>query len=186
MLFLIDVFTEHGHFKVVPSVKNMSLRQAINKIEAEGFRWEISDSIYNDKLAPGMVVEQNPKANSKVKSNRVIFIGINALTPRMVTYPSIKDISIRQAQAKLEGLGLKNIRIETVYSPFKGLVIDSKINGLSISGGTKIPASSYITLQVGDGAETENVIDSLTEESASGTDVSDFSGENSTGVDFMQ
>ena len=38
-------------------------------------------------------------------------------------------------------------------SPFKGLVIDVKVNGANAAPGTKFPSSSSITLIVGDGNE---------------------------------
>lgn len=158
-LFLIDIFTEHGKYKIVPNVKNLSLQQAASKIEEAGFTYEITDSIYDDHLRPGQVTEQSPKGNSKVKSNRIIYLSINAFSPRLITFPNVKEISLRQAQAILEGLGVKNVRIEEVYSPFKDLVIDAKMNGLSLRAGTKIPTNAYITLQVGNGSEMTDSLD---------------------------
>lgn len=183
-LLLIDVFTEHGKYKIVPDVKNMLLRDAITKIENDGFRWEISDSVYNDNIKPGEVVEQTPKGNSRVKSNRIIYIGINAMQPRTVAFPNIQDISVRQGQAILEGLGFKNIKIETVSSPYKGLIIYAKINGLQLSAGKKLPVSSTITLVIGDGMEP-SLVDSL---SISDENIveEDIVPDNGNSIDFMQ
>ena len=183
-LLLIDVFTEHGKYKIVPEVKNMQLRDAITKIESDGFRWEISDSVYNDNIKPGEVVEQTPKGNSRVKSNRIIYIGINAMQPRTVAFPNIQDISVRQGQAILEGLGFKNIKIETVSSPYKGLIIYAKINGLQLSTGKKLPVSSTITLVIGDGMEP-SLVDSL---SISDENIveEDIVPDNGNSIDFMQ
>lgn len=160
-LFLVDLFTRHGENIVVPNVKNLSLQEAINKLEDAGLKYEITDSIYNDRLRPGQVADQTPKANSNVKSNRTIYITINAFSPRLISMPRLQDMSLRQAQSTLESLGLRNIRIEMVYSPFKDLVIDAKMNGLAIAPGTKVPASSYITLEVGDGSDLTFANDSL-------------------------
>lgn len=157
MLFL-DVFTEHGTYKVVPDVKGQQFSQAKETIESNGFRWEISDSIYNDTFAPGCVMEQTPKENTKVKSNRTIYVVINAFTPRLVNLPNVCDMSERQAIAKLQEVGLRNIVVETVDSPYKGLVLECKFNGLAIAPGKKIPSSSNITLYVGDGQELTDSI----------------------------
>lgn len=181
LLICIDIFTEHGEYKVVPTLKNLTLDQAIAKVEAEGFKWDISDSIYSDDFRPGVVVEQNPKENSKIKSNRIIYIVINAFTPRVVTIPNVIETSERQAVSLLEGLGLKNVRVETAYSPYKGLVIDCRINGHSVQAGSKVSSSAFITLVVGDGAESGMSADSLAADSA----VIDDFGDNSVGVDFM-
>lgn len=152
-LIFLDFFTEHGKFKIVPNIKQMPLNEAIQVIKSEGFKYEITDSIYNDTFKPGTVVEQSPKEGARVKSNLTIYIGINAFSPRLITLPSLKDLSERQAQAKLVELGARNIKIETVSSPFKGLVIDVKVNGANAAPGTKFPSSSSITLIVGDGYE---------------------------------
>lgn len=181
-LILIDVFTEHGTYKEVPNVKDMPIRQAIDVLEEAGFKWEITDSIYNDKIKPGAVTEQNPKGKARVKSNRTIYLGINAMSPRTLSFPNIMEISVRQGEAILQGLGFKNIIIETIPSPFKGLILEAKINGLSITAGRKVPASSHITLVVGDGNELNNETDSIV-----GTDTTTIDDQGvDMGVDFMQ
>lgn len=184
-LLLIDVFTEHGKYKIVPDVKNMQLRDAITKIEKDGFRWEISDSVYNDNMKPGEVVEQSPKGSSRVKSNRIIYIGINALQPRTVAFPNIQDISVRQGEAILEGLGFKNIRIETVSSPYKGLIIYAKMNGLQLSAGKKLPVSATVTLVIGDGMEP-SLVDSLSISDENIGMEEDIVPDNGNTIDFMQ
>lgn len=185
-MVLIDIFTEHGSYVVVPEIKNLPLSEAVAKLDEAGFKYEVADSIYEEKVKPGMVVDQVPKGNSKVKSHRTVYITINAFAPKMVTFPNIQEISVRQAQAVLESLGLKNVRIDTVYSPFRGLVIATKMNGLPINPGTRIPASAVITLEIGDGAENllpDSVPPTPAEGSADGEHVR---GDNSvSNVDFM-
>ena len=44
------------------------------KLEQEGFKWDVSDSIYSDDFGPGVVVDQNPKENSKIKLIKLEFI----------------------------------------------------------------------------------------------------------------
>ena len=55
-LIFLDFFTEHGKFKIVPNIKQMPLNEAIQVIKSEGFKYEITDSIYNDTFKPGTVV----------------------------------------------------------------------------------------------------------------------------------
>ncbi len=66
---LIDVFTLHGQEAKVPNVRNMTLDNAIRKIEAADFDWEISDSLFNEAIKPGMVLEQEPKGNAMAKTS---------------------------------------------------------------------------------------------------------------------
>ena len=185
-MVLIDIFTEHGKYVTVPEIKNLPLSEAVDKLDNAGFKYEVTDSIYEEKVKPGTVVDQVPKGNAKVKSHRTVYITINAFAPKMVTFPNIQEISVRQAQAVLESLGLKNVKIDTVYSPFRGLVIATKMNGLPINPGTRIPASAVITLEIGDGAENllpDSVPPAQAEGAGEGENVR---GDNSvSNVDFM-
>lgn len=149
-LLYIDYFTEHGEYKVVPDVEGMLLSDATAKIESEGFRWEVTDSVYNSDMLPGAVVDQNPKEGSKIKSARKLYISINALTPRKVYFPDVNEKSYRQGLSLLEGLGFKNIKIKKKSSPYNGLILYAERAGNKLTVGDRISINSDITLVVGD------------------------------------
>ncbi|MGN0214792.1 MAG: PASTA domain-containing protein [Muribaculaceae bacterium] len=154
----MNVFTRHGQSQEVPDLKGKPLREAIVIIENQGLKWEINDSVYNDTYQPGCVVEQSPKAFSAVKAQRTIYLTVTPFSPRLVTLPNVKDMSVRTGQSMLEGLGFRNINIEMVHSEFNGLILGITINGRNVASGERILLSSQITLQVGDGAE---MVDSI-------------------------
>lgn len=145
------IFTQHGQTREVPNLKGLQLSEAIAVLDNNGFKWEISDSVYNDNFAPGAVIEQNPKASSHVKSMRTIYLIVSPTQPRTITMPQIKEISARQGQSILEGLGFKNIQIVTVHSPFDGLILSVTVNGREVAPGTKLLPSTMIQLSVGSG-----------------------------------
>lgn len=165
VLMAIDSFTGHGIYTVVPNVEGVSLNEARGTLEAVGFKCEVSDSTYSNNHAPGTVVVQEPKADSKIKPNRTIYLTMNAVSPRMVTLPSIVDMSCRQGLAMLNGLGLKNIKVDTVYSPYKELILAVKVNGKDANPGMRLPLNSRISVFIGNGfgnelpdsVETENI-----------------------------
>lgn len=165
VLMTIDSFTGHGIYTVVPNVEGVSLNEARSTLEAVGFKCEVSDSTYSNNHAPGTVVAQDPKADSKIKPNRTIYLTMNAVSPRMVTLPSIVDMSCRQGLAMLNGLGLKNIKVDTVYSPYKELILAVKVNGKDANPGMRLPLSSRVSVYIGNGighelpdsVETENI-----------------------------
>ena len=99
MYMLIDVFTQHGKEEKVPSVRNMSLDNAIRKIEEAGFEWEIADSLYNESIKPGMVLEQVPRGNTMAKKTRPILLTMNAFNPMMVNLPPLAETSCRDAES---------------------------------------------------------------------------------------
>ena len=163
LIFWLDSYTRHGTATIVPSVRYLTVAEASDILSRKGFRCEVIDSLFNDRVAPGVVVEQTPDAESRVKEGRIIYLTINAFSPKKVTMPSLIDGSARQAQAILRALGFDNVRIEYEPSPYKDLVLDVLCNGRQVESGEKIPMTSRITLIVGMG---DMPADSLSSETA--------------------
>ena len=161
LYLLIDVFTLHGQEAKVPSVRNMSLDNAIRKIEAAGFEWEIGDSLFNEAIKPGMVLEQEPKANAMAKKTRVIYLTINAFNPKMVNLPILSEISCRDAVNRLTSMGFKYVKVDTVPSADEGLVLSVKVNGHPVTPGSKVSIKDQISIEVGDGLMPEMPFDVL-------------------------
>ena len=114
-----------------------------------------------------MIVEQVPAADTKVKEERTIYLTVNAYSPKSAKVPAIINTSIRQAEAQLKSVGFKNIDVRLEPSPYKGLVLDMKCDGRSITENEKLPTSSRITLIVGEGeidTETDSIAESDSEE----------------------
>ena len=163
LIFWLDSYTRHGTATIVPSVRYLTVAEASDILSRKGFRCEVIDSLFNDRVAPGVVVEQTPDAESRVKEGRIIYLTINAFSPKKVTMPSLIDGSARQAQAILRALGFDNVRIEYEPSPYKDLVLDVLCNGRQVESGEKIPMTSRITPIVGMG---DMPADSLSPETA--------------------
>jgi len=150
MLWL-DQWTRHGDTIVVPSVKSLPYDKASETLESDGLTALLSDSVYDNRTAPGTVIEQNPKPGTVVKEGREIYLTINAFSPKMVTLPSLTDISVRQARSILEGLEIKNVVERRVPSDFKDLVLAVRFKGNRLSPGARVPVSARIELEVGEG-----------------------------------
>ena len=163
LFFCLDPSPRQGTATIVPSVRYLTVAEASDILSRKGFRCEVIDSLFNDRVAPGVVVEQTPDAESRVKEGRIIYLTINAFSPKKVTMPSLIDGSARQAQAILRALGFDNVRIEYEPSPYKDLVLDVLCNGRQVESGEKIPMTSRITLIVGMG---DMPADSLSSETA--------------------
>lgn len=157
----LDVWTDHGEYQTVPDVRRLSYDEAVQKLEKDGFVVELSDSVYDNSAAPGMVVEQNPKVNTKVKHARTVYLTVNAFSPRSVTLPALTDMSLRQARSILEGLGVKNIVVREVPSEYQDLVLNVTSDGHRLMPGARIPTTCTVTIEVGAGMQ-ENEGDSLT------------------------
>lgn len=170
VFFSLNIFTKHGEWAQVPAIENISYTDAIKILHENGFRTDIRDSLYKENIKPGYVIEQFPKAGSKVKPGRKIFLYINAVHPREVLIDgdsyspgaALEGYSLRQGMAKLEELGFKNINVVTVPGT-SDRIIRLVVNGKTIRKMQKIPVNSFITMEVYDG-QLQRVQDSLLEE----------------------
>lgn len=159
-LFAIDSFTGHGIYAVVPDVKGKTLNEAVVELEKSGFKWEIADSAYSNTYAPGVILDQEPKAESRIKPLRTIYLIRNAVLPREVALPMVVDMSYRQGMAMLQGLGFNEINVKTVSSPYKDLILEIKANGKTVKNGTRVPLNTKIEMSIGSGVE-EIIEDSI-------------------------
>lgn len=166
----LNIFTRHGEADTVPGVENMSFTQAVKTLHQHGFRTDIRDSVYNEEIEPGFVIEQFPRAGSKVKPGRKIFLYINAVHPREAIIDSdnssgeaaLKGYSMRQGLAKLEELGFKRVNVIKVPGD-NDRIIRLTANGRTIAKMEKLPVSTMITMEVYDG-QLNRVSDSILEE----------------------
>lgn len=153
-------YTRHDDLTLLPSVKYLSVEEAADIFKRHNLKYEIIDSVFNDRTTPGMIVEQVPAADTKVKEERTIYLTINAYTPKSAKIPAIINTSIRQAEAQLKSVGFKNFSVRLEPSPYKGLVLGMKCDGKPIAENEKLPTSSHITLIVGEG-EKDAAVDSI-------------------------
>ena len=151
-------YTEHGIEVEVIDVRGLLVVEAEPLLESDGLSLVVIDSTYTDKVPFGTIVDQDPKPNSQAKHGRSVYVTINATTKRQITMPNLQDMSYRQAETTLRGLGLQ---VDTVYdyepSAFKDLVLDVKSNDVSIQPGDKVPVGTLVRLVVGFGRGTDQV-----------------------------
>lgn len=147
----LGYWTRHGQTITVPAVKSMSYDLAVNTLVNDGLIGIVADSVYDSHTLPGTVIEQNPKGGTVVKEGREVFLTINAFSPKMVTLPTLTDISLRQARSILEGLELTNIVERRVPSDYKDLVVGVRCKGARLMPGARVPVNATIELEVGEG-----------------------------------
>lgn len=147
----LNIYTKHDESINVPNVKGSQEEIAATILAKSDLSYEIVDSVYRNDGEPGAVLEQIPKEGSKVKRERTIYLVIQAKGKQMVSIPSLKDYSRRQAEAQLQALGFPNISIIEEPSQFKGVVIKVLYRGKEVEPGSSIPKGSRIELVVGAG-----------------------------------
>ena len=148
----LGLYTHHNEYEIVPELKGMTVNEASKKLSDCNLKYEISDSIFDTTSKPGTVLMQPPKAGSKIKSDRTVYITIRSFATKQVKMPAIVDQSLRQGMSALQSLGIKNITVERIASEYADLIFKVKMNGLPLHAGDMIPVSAKITIVAGDGA----------------------------------
>lgn len=150
-------YTNHGVELIVPDVIDLTYEEAKEIFEDKDMKCEVIDSVFMSKRKLGGIVEQIPPAGSKVKEGRTIYLITNSTSIRKIALPDVREISLRQAEAMINSIGLRVDSIEYVPSEFKDLVKNAKHKGGIIAPGTKIPEGSAVVLLVGKGDADEEI-----------------------------
>jgi beta-lactam-binding protein with PASTA domain len=158
----ITFTTHHGQEITVPDLRKLSAEQAEEKLTDLDLDYIILDTVdFRPDFPKLTIVEQEPKAGSKVKEGRKIYLKINASTYTMVSVPDLIEKTYRQAVPTLEAIGLSEGTI--IYKPYLGkdMVLEMLLNGKKLKAGDKVLKSSKIDVVLGDGKVTyEETIDS--------------------------
>lgn len=151
-------YTEHGVEVEVPDITGLYMEEAKITLAADDLRLEVVDSTYSTKKPLGTIVEQNPVAGSKAKHGRVVYAVQNARFRRPVVMPEMRDVSLRQAKATLNSLGLTAADILYEPSTYRDIVLDIQtVNGDAILAGQTVAEGSAVVLVVGKGQGTAEV-----------------------------
>jgi eukaryotic-like serine/threonine-protein kinase len=144
--------TNHGETITVPNLEGITLNEIDEFLTKRNLRFEVtSDSSFSGEYPPHTILKQYPKAGSKVKVNRKIYISLNAKNPPEVKMPRLVDGSVKNAQMVLQSYGLILGDIKYVPDLAQNAVLSQLYKGKPIEEGTFIPKGSKIDLVVGDG-----------------------------------
>ncbi|MEM6894333.1 MAG: PASTA domain-containing protein [Bacteroidota bacterium] len=148
--------TNHGEFVEVPDFSKMSVMEMRKKVEDSGLRYQILDSSnYNPDYPRFSILEQNPTAGKKVKTNRKIYFTVNPSGYKKVTVPDIIQVTQRNAASMLRAVGLDVQRVSYIDELGKDMVYRMKFKGKHIKPGDKLPKTSKIELVCGNGTVPE-------------------------------
>lgn len=157
MYFFLMYYTRHGEYRKVPSLKGLLLKDAVQKIDEQGLRYQI-DSVYVQDKAHGMVVEQDPDAFTNVKANRIIYLTITTNNIPKINLPDIENLDILEAKAIIDNHGLKIV--DTLYRSdiAQNVVLEVRVGEQVINPSTPIAKGTGLTLVLGDGNGSNVVV----------------------------
>ena len=154
--FSLRFYTRLGVGLPVQKLKGLPVEKAIEILELQGFAYQI-DSVYLDDKPPGLVVEQNPDANTNVKTNRTIYLTIITRSAPNVGFPDIVNKTFLEARAILSNYGLKVGDTTYTSDIERDRVLSASFAGQPITSGKDIPKGSKISLILGDGLGASDV-----------------------------
>lgn len=151
----LKIYTHHGKTIAVPDLAGLTLQEVEEVTSSRQLRYEVVDSVFSTEMPRGTVLKQNPKASSKVKENRKIFLTMNAVNPETVSMPRLVGLSIRQARLALQNAGL--VLGDISYRPDYAInnVLQQYYGDSVINEGTEVTKGSVVDLELGMGLSNE-------------------------------
>ena len=153
VFMLLSTYTKHGQYIDVPQFAGQNVDQVLDDPAYSNFEFVVIDSVFDLKSQKGMILRQDPYPNSKVKTNRKIYLTIVSTNPEKTSMPDLKFLTLRQAVSILESTGLKTGRISYIPTFDQDAVQQQSFDGNVIDPGTKLDKGSVIDLTVGMGSQ---------------------------------
>ena len=158
-LELLNLYTDHGKFVVVPNLNKKTLTEVQILLEEQQLRYEVLDSTeYDPTYAPFAVISQSPEPNERVKKNRKIYLTLNPSGYHKVTVPKVIQVTRRSAEATLQSVGLAIGTVTYVDDIGKDMVLEMQYQGKPVLPGDKLVKTSRIDLICGNGMEARDSI----------------------------
>ncbi len=154
----LSIYTNHDDFILVPELYDLEISSLDSLVDSHGLRYEIIDSIFDKSKQKGVVVNQDPLPNTKVKENRKIYLTINSLQTRKVYFPDIYDLTLRQAVRKLNKNGLEVGKLTYRSDIATNKILNYKVNGINIQIGQELYHGTTVDLVVGKGLSNEKIL----------------------------
>ena len=157
LFFWLDAYTEHDITIEVPDFSGLRLDEIEAFSDTLEIDFEVIDSLYSTEYPRGTVADQEPAIGSKVKRGRTIYLTVNALLPKQVAMPNVKNLSLRQAKAVLESVGLKLGDLEYQPDIAENAVLRQKVDGEVVKNGETLFAGTVVDLVLGLGLSNKKV-----------------------------
>jgi len=151
--FGLGWYSDHGEYITVPDVRRLALADATEALRDRSLSVLVVDSIYDQKSQGGVVVEQSPAPESKVKQGRQVFLTIYRYQPPMERINIEEGEYGRVAFIKLQN---KGIRYDVKYVPnnnMVGSVVSISHKGRPLRPGDQIRRGEKVLITIGQASE---------------------------------
>ncbi len=132
----------------VPDVDDQPSSEAALRLQREGLRMAVRDSVFSEALPRGHVVEQSPDTGELIKKGRRVFVDLSR-GPRLHEVPNVTGGSIREARLQIAGNQLRLgdwVYVSSVEIP-RGVVVRQEP-----AAGTSLPRGGRVSLEISSGS----------------------------------
>jgi beta-lactam-binding protein with PASTA domain len=147
---LIKVIARQGKEYELPDIYVVSL-QELESNNPLHFKYVVIDSVYHADKEGGLVVQQDPKAGTMVKTHRKIYVTVTTYAPADVVLPELSNMTVRSAVSALEAAGLRCGKLRFVDSPYRNVILEATCKGKMVYAGEKMDQGAVVDLTVGMG-----------------------------------
>ena len=137
-------YVRHGQGGYMVNVKGKQLEYAIEILSSEGHRGMVSDTLFSSAFKSGMVIDQYPSTNMKVKEGRTVRLTI-VTSEKSVMVPDLIGRSERSAELDINQVGLE---IDTVYKEYNSDVPAGNVTWQYPKGGDMLSRGMGVHLTI--------------------------------------
>lgn len=152
-LVFIRIYARQGKEFELPDFVGQNIVEAMDA-NTIGLEFVVQDSIFRKDAEGGLILTQDPKGGTMVKSGRKVYVSITAYNADDAIMPELAGLSVRQAVSELYGVGLSVGRLTFVEDPYKNSIVDQTCKGKALYAGQQIARGSVVDLVVGSGDGT--------------------------------
>lgn len=150
VFIFLRIYARQGQEYEMPDMvgKNIAEAMATNEIDLD---FVVQDSIFRKDSEGGIILTQDPKGGTRVKSGRKVYVSITAYNADDAVLPELAGLSVRQAVSELYAVGLSVGKLTFVDDPYKNSVVEQSCKGRTLYAGQQLPRGSVVDLVVGSG-----------------------------------
>ena len=148
----LNVYTNHGDSMVIPTFEGMLIDEARRVAHAQDLKIDVTVGAYDPDKPAGLVVQQIPSVDSRVKNNRTVYLTILSEEVPQVALPSLVGNYDYNVYTRL--LKRKNVRFQVRERQFdsrqeEGTILylyheGRKITDEDIRNGVEVPMGSLV------------------------------------------
>lgn len=146
----IKIVARQGKEYELPDLRGMALTQ-LEEENVLSLRYVVIDSVYDEEKEGGIVVQQDPKPGTMIKTHRKVYVTVTSYAPSDVVLPELSNMTVRSAVSALEAAGLRCGRLRFVDSPYRNVILETMSNGKMVYAGQKMNQNDVVDLTVGMG-----------------------------------